>query len=457
MRALRWLSLATVVGAYVVIVLGGYVSASKAGFACPDWPLCYGSVFPPFDQPGVAIEWTHRLAALVEGLLTLSLLVLVWWRYRARSDLLSLSTLGFVLLAFQIVLGMVTVGTQLSPDLNPAIVTLHLGIAVGFFATALLITVLVWWPPRGFPASHDVAGAAEVTSVDAAEPPAGLAKDFLTMVKPGILFLLVATGVTAMVVARGTRLSFELLFFTALGGALAAGSANCLNNYLDRSVDRTMRRTRNRPLPAGRLPPQIALAVSVGLGAAAVAVLALYVNPLASILAVGGIAFYAPLYTVWLKPMGPQNIVIGGAAGAFPALVGWAAATGTVELPAILLGALVFLWTPPHFWSLAIVFKEDYRRAGLPMMPVAAGEVATRRRILGYSAALVAASLLLVPWAGMSWIYAATAVALGATLLFLALRMQREAGLRWARATFSFSIWYLLLLFVAVVADRILL
>lgn len=457
MRRLRWWFLATVVGAYAVIVLGGYVSASGAGYACPDWPLCHGSVVPPLDQPGVAVEWTHRLAALVEGILALGLLIVVWWKFRARRDLTTLTTLAFGLLVFQIGLGIVAVGSQLDPDLNPGIVTLHLAIAVGFFAATLLATVLAWWPPRGAPSPADVAGATVASRPDVAEPPAGLAKDLVTMLKPGILFLLVTTGVTAMVAARGLDLSAELVFYTALGGALAAGSANSLNNYLDRNLDKGMRRTRHRPLPAGRLHPQVALALGVGFGVVAFAVLALYVNPLAAMLALGGIAFYAPLYTVWLKPMGPQNIVIGGAAGAFPALVGWAAATGTVGVPAILLGAVVFLWTPPHFWSLALLYREDYRRAGVPMMPVTAGAAATRSRILAYSAALVIASFLLVPWGGMSWIYAITAAVLGAGLLFLAMRMQRETGFRWARATFSFSIWYLLVLFLAVVADRTLL
>ena len=257
-----------------------------------------------------------------------------------------------------------------------------------------------------------------------------------------------------MMVAAGRHLSWALLGYTMLGGALAAGAANAINMYWDRDVDAVMARTRRRPVPAGRVPPGRALAFGIVLAVLSVAVFGPLVNWLSAALAVGGILFYVFVYTIWLKRLTPQNIVIGGAAGAVPPLVGWAAVTGQVTVPALLLFAIIFLWTPPHFWALALYKRQDYAAAGIPMLPVVAGEAHTRREITRYSLALVAATLLLVPIGGAGLLYLTTALILGAGFIYLALALGREAGGRPAMRLFGYSIVYLALLFVAMAVDR---
>ncbi len=283
-----------------------------------------------------------------------------------------------------------------------------------------------------------------------------MSRSYATILKPGILFLLVFSGVTAVLVAGGWATSVETLALVILGGTLASGSANILNNYIDRDLDGLMARTRWRPLPAGKLRPSNALVLGLALGVASVAVLWVLVNFLAALLALAGILFYVLVYTVWLKPRTPQNIVLGGIAGGFPALVGWAAMTDSLALTAGLIGLLVILWTPPHFWALALVFVEDYRKAGVPMLPVIRGEAETRRQILGYALALLGVSLLAAPLAGLGGAYLVAALALGIPFVLLAFRLLRDGSRRAAGRLFSYSIWYLLLLFAAMIADRLL-
>jgi protoheme IX farnesyltransferase len=229
-----------------------------------------------------------------------------------------------------------------------------------------------------------------------------------------------------------------------------------INMYWDRDVDAIMQRTRRRAVPAGRIPPGRALWFGLVLATLAVAVLGPLVNWLSAGLAVAGILFYVFVYTIWLKRSTPQNIVIGGAAGAVPPLVGWAAVTGQVALPAILLFAIIFLWTPPHFWALALHKRQDYAAAGIPMLPVVAGDVATRRQIVRYSLALVVATLLLGPFGGAGPVYLVAALLLGAWFIHLALGIGRDDDHRSALRLFGYSIAYLMLLFTALALDRLL-
>ncbi|MGH2348601.1 MAG: heme o synthase, partial [bacterium] len=215
-------------------------------------------------------------------------------------------------------------------------------------------------------------------------------------------------------------------------------------------------RTKRRPVAAGRVAPPFAFAFATLLGFVAFALLSVFVNLLAAALAIAGLLFYVLVYTAWLKRLTPQNIVIGGAAGAVPPLVGWAAATGRIELPAVVLFLIIFLWTPPHFWALALYRREDYARAGVPMLPVVAGEEATRRQIVMYSAVLVLVSLLLSPAAGFGVVYAAAAVASGAMFMLLAVRVWRDKTAKSAVRLFGYSILYLGILFGAMVLDRLL-
>jgi protoheme IX farnesyltransferase len=260
-----------------------------------------------------------------------------------------------------------------------------------------------------------------------------------------------------MVLAQGGIPSLWLVGAVLIGGTLAAGGANAINQYLDRDIDDLMRRTRNRPLPRHAVAPTAALVFGLALSVLSFAWLALTVNPLSALLAGSAIVFYVVVYTMWLKRATPQNIVIGGAAGCVPVLVAWAAVTGTVGLPAIVLFAIIFIWTPPHFWALALRYRGDYEAAGVPMLPVVAGEAETARQILVYSLVLVAVSLLLLPVAGMGLVYLAAATVLGVGFVRWAVRVRRSPGAGPAAiGLFRYSTVYLTLLFLAVAADALL-
>jgi protoheme IX farnesyltransferase len=273
--------------------------------------------------------------------------------------------------------------------------------------------------------------------------------------KPRIILLLLITTSTTMIVAAPHTLSFRVFLLTLLGGALPAGSANAFNMYLDRDIDAVMRRTCLRPVPAGRLHPTQALGFGITTGLLSIAVMAGSVNLLSAALSTAGILFYVGVYTLWLKRTTPQNIVIGGAAGAVPPLVGWAAATGQVALPAVVLFAIVFLWTPPHFWALALGKTEDYRTARIPMLPVVRGERETRRQIFAYSLVLSATTLLLyAPFHTLGLIYLVSAALLDGLFVALAWAVLKQRG-RAEPALFGYSIVYLGLLFAAMVVDRL--
>jgi protoheme IX farnesyltransferase len=278
---------------------------------------------------------------------------------------------------------------------------------------------------------------------------------YYRLTKPRIVLLLLITTVPAMLLAAQGFPSPWLIVATLAGGALAAGSANAINMYLDRDIDAIMRRTRQRPLPAHEIAPEHALRFGFVLGAIAFYFLAVAVNVLAAVLALSAIAFYVFVYTMWLKRTTAQNIVIGGAAGAVPALVGWAAVTGGLAWPAIVLFAIVFVWTPPHFWALAMRFSGDYAAAGVPMLPVVRGEEETRRQILLYSLVLFATTLVLVPVGHMGPIYTGAAVLLGGSFVYRSLLVWRSADAERTRRLFSFSILYLAGLFGAVGADAL--
>jgi protoheme IX farnesyltransferase len=246
-----------------------------------------------------------------------------------------------------------------------------------------------------------------------------------------------------------------VFFGTLLGTVLAAASAASFNMYFDRDLDARMRRTATRPLPSGVLPPASALGMGFALAALAWPTLELSGNLLAALIGMASIAYYALFYTVWLKRRTPQNIVIGGAAGASAPLIAWAAVTGTLAVPGVLLFAIIFLWTPPHFWALSLYRREDYERAALPMLPVTHGEEETRRQILLYSLALVAATLAVAPLAGLGPLYWIPAAALGGTFLWGAWRLRRERAVARAVWLFRFSILYLFVLFVSLTADAV--
>ena len=299
--------------------------------------------------------------------------------------------------------------------------------------------------------------SAGTISVAAAATWRSRAATYVALTKPRIIELLLVTTVPAMVLADQGLPSPWLVLAVLFGGTLAAGGANTLNCVVDRDIDEKMRRTHGRPLPMGAVTPAAALRFGIILEVIAFVWLWVTANLLAALLAVSATLFYVFVYTMWLKRSTAQNIVIGGAAGAVPVLVGWAAVTGRVGLPAWVMFAIVFMWTPPHFWALAMRYREDYARAGVPMLPVVAGPKAAARQILAYSVVLVAVTLTLCPAAKMGPVYLVAALVLGARFLQCAHLLSRDNSPKAAIRLFSYSITYLGLLFAAIALDTILL
>ena len=279
--------------------------------------------------------------------------------------------------------------------------------------------------------------------------------DYIALTKPRITVLLLITAVGSMFLAAGGRPDPLVVVFVVLSGYLAAGGANALNHGAERDIDQKMVRTSARPVAGGRVSKWQAYGFGILLNLGAFVILAAFVNVLSGLLAMVGTLFYLFVYTKGLKRTTPQNIVIGGAAGAVPPLVGWAAVTGTVELPAVYLFAIIFLWTPPHFWALALLIKDDYARAGIPMLPVVATLAATKRQILVYTVVLVALSATFVTTGAVGWTYLVGAVGPGVWFIVLAVRLARGEGTEGARALYLFSLLYLALLFAAVGADSL--
>jgi protoheme IX farnesyltransferase len=299
-----------------------------------------------------------------------------------------------------------------------------------------------------------------VSEVASAKREQGLAADLVMLTKPRIISLLLVTTAAPMYIAGSP--SWLTVLLVMIGGYLMAGGANAVNMYIDQDIDDRMARTRTRPIPGGRMTPRAVLAFGLALAVAATWLLANYVNVLTSALALAGFYFYVFIYTRWLKRTTPQNIVIGGAAGAFPPLVGWAATTGSIDLTALYLFLIVFYWTPPHFWALSLRIRKDYAAAGIPMLPVVKGIPETTRQIALYTVLMVAISLVLWAVARMGPVYLVAAVVLGAVFLWQAYRLWRhgtseEASTAGAIRLYRYSISYLTLLFAAVAVDALVL
>ena len=287
-----------------------------------------------------------------------------------------------------------------------------------------------------------------------------LLSDYLTLTKPPIISLLLITAIGGMFLASrhqgGSGIPDLLtLLLVCVGGALGAGGANAINHYMDQDIDSLMSRTAQRPVPGLRVRPMAALAFGIALNIAAFAVLAYWVNLLAAVFTLTATLFYVLVYTGWLKRSTPHNIVIGGAAGSIPPVVGWVAVTGTFDLPALYLFAIVFFWTPPHFWALSLLIKNDYERAGVPMLPVVAGEEKTVGSIFMYSLVLVALTLVFAATGAVGLVYLAVAVVLGAAFIWAAWRLKQQIERPKARNLYLYSLLYLALLFGAMMADGV--
>ncbi len=499
---------------YALLLFGSHVTATGAALIFPDWPLFNGSLVPSFSQyPAEEMaQFLHRAVTVVAGII---LLATAWAAMRQprsrRGPVVAMIHTAVALFILQIFVG----AAQIFTSLADWAVALHVALAAAIWALTLGAAIQSYYLTRlegrptaqagGEPASGtDGSGTRGGERTDlgpaglsafAAEAPAGPTREvvadllerapftpaetqvpavrvgigwrarvgaYVALTKPRIIELLLVTTVPAMVLATrdvpGIRVGswIMLVIATLIGGALAAGSANAINCYIDRDIDELMTRTRRRPLPAHTVDPENALVFGLALGVVSFAWLTIFANLLAAFLALLAIAFYVVVYTLLLKRSTPQNIVIGGAAGALPPVIGWAAVTGNVALPALFLFLIVFYWTPPHFWALALRLSRDYEAAGVPMLPVVKGVRETNRQIVLYTVLLVVLTLAFALVAGMGLVYTAGAAVLGALFLRQAWMLWREGTGAGAVRLYRFSITYLTVLFALIALDVLL-
>jgi protoheme IX farnesyltransferase len=454
---------------YALLLFGSNVTAANAALIFPDWPLMGGTFFPPLTELTSA-HVLHRRIAVVVGVIVVGIAIVAWRTQRDRPWVVRLAVLSAVLFPIQAVIGGLQVLTRLSEWTQ----TLHVALGAAIWASSLGLAVVAYYSARTATrqgtglADYDASGrsGADAPPQGAPRTTAQIIRAYVALTKPRIIELLLVTTVPAMVLASrqvpGIALGEFgwLTFWTLVGGTLAAGSANAINCYLDRDIDLLMARTRRRPLPAHQVEPEQAVVFGIALGVVSLVLMAWFVNLVAAFLTLLAIGFYVVVYTILLKRSTPQNIVIGGAAGALPPVIGWAAITGSVGLPAILLFALVFYWTPPHFWALSLRIRRDYEAAGVPMLPVVRGIPETTRQIGLYTVLLVAISLVFFAVGRMGSIYLGAAIVLGAIFLWQAYRLWRvgaseEQSTAVAIRLYRYSISYLSLLFLAVAVDAI--
>ncbi len=468
---------------FALLLFGAHVSATGASLVFPDWPLFDGSLLPSFsaDPAVAALQMSHFLHRAVAVVVAVVVVATAWiaWRRRdsrwapsaGRDRLVALTATATSLYAIQVFVGALQIFTTLAWWA----VALHLALAAAIWLLLAAAAMYSYLEARAAGIGAEVASrdsgtrpstadrtlapGITITGAVVAEPTARTAtrrdtiRAYVALTKPRIIELLLVTTVPAMVIAAHGIPPLGLVLWTLVGGALAAGSANAINMYLEQDIDLLMMRTRRRPLPAHQVDPENALVFGLALGVIAFAELALLVNLVSAFLALVAILFYVVIYTMLLKRSTPQNIVIGGAAGALPPVIGWAAVTGDITLPALLLFAIVFYWTPPHFWALALRLRHDYRSAGVPMLPVVRGVPETTHQIALYSVLMVALTLVFFVVARMGLVYLAGALVLGGLFLFQAFAMWREGTDRRAVRLYKYSISYLTALFAVMIVD----
>ena len=438
---------------YGLMLSGSYVVGSGASLACTGWPLC--------TAPQWAIQYHladinvfHRLTATFVGLVLIWTLISAWRRRNVAPAQAWVALAAAILFIAQSIVGGLIVLLN-----KPGFVAgLHLALATAVWGSLVILAAL---------AANQLRAAPQEQSIDTMEeaknsapkkevgPVRQTISNYVDLMKPHVTVLLLGTTAAAMAIADRGLPSPGLLFATLLGGALAAGSANCINCYIDRDIDQIMGRTQRRSLPSGKVQPTQALIFGIVLGVGAFVILTAFVNLLSAALACSAILFYVFVYTLGLKRTSAQNIVIGGAAGAVPVLVGWAAVTNNLSLPAIWLFAIIFYWTPPHFWALSLLIQKDYEKARIPMLPVVMGKGETRKQIFLYSLLLLAVTLVLFGMGAMGYIYLIAAVVLGGILVYMSIRLLRDKSKSWAKTLFWYSNCYLALIFAAMVIDRV--
>jgi protoheme IX farnesyltransferase len=427
------LTLAVLMAVFLLTITGRLASLSDATAACTGWPFC-----TPQGIPG-RIQLIHRFAAAAVGLLMLILLQQAWMRQRDHRVLLPWATTTVVLFFAQAFVG----AMEATRGFPLYLIVLHKFTAVTLWASLIGLVMAA-----GLFASD---GLVAFPSIDWKQR----AKDYFALTKPIIVVLLLITTFAGLVAGGRHWPPPSLAFWTLLGGALAAGGSGALNQYIDRDIDRNMQRTSKRPMAAGRMTAAEGLAFGLALCVISFYITAGFVNLLAALLSLAGILYYVILYSVLLKKATVQNIVIGGGAGAIPPMVGWAAATGRLDIPALFLFAIVFFWTPPHFWALALVRRKDYEHAGIPMLPVVRGEKATRLQILIYTIELVALTLIMPMLKMTGSFYFIAASILGGGLVLAAWRVYKIEGNKVAWQMYRYSSMYLAFLFLALMVDAL--
>ena len=450
---------ATAIGVYLLLLVGATTALTDAASACAAWPVCGDG----WTTPASAAGWLavgHRVAAVLVGVLGVVALV-AGIRAGADRRVLGAMAVGGVLYPVQAGLGaFVAVGGA-----TPTLSGVHLTVGLAIFAS--LVAALAWAlerdtgdPTDGLVDDPDLdppAAPATASGEDASDPGAvETAKAYLRLTKPRLMWLLCLVAAAGMALAATTDngLTVGIVLATLGGGVLSIGASGTFNHVFERDIDRRMQRTNDRPLATDIVPVRNALAFGVVLAAGSLALFA-WVNLLAAVLGLAAIVFYSVVYTLLLKPNTVQNTVIGGAAGALPALIGWVAVAGEIGIAGLGLAAVIFLWTPAHFYNLALAYKDDYERGGFPMMPVVRGETETRKQILWYLAATLVAAGALASMEALGAIYALTSVAFGAAFLYFVVRLHYEQTERAAFRSFHASNAYLGALLVAVVIDTL--
>lgn len=459
---------------FAVLLFGSHVTAVNGALAYPDWPLFGGQVIPTFDTssgnfPAEMAHFAHRVVAAIVGVIVLVTTIVLWRRTRPGAEssipggprVLGLVGTAAALYAIQVIVG----AMQIWATLAAWVVSLHLTLGAAIWGLLVAATCIAWYAARAADLVDPTDGSDTTTrdrapGVPLAPPTLRERVDaYVALTKPRIIELLLVTTLPAMVLAWSTVRGMDPLEFlwlsvwTLVGGSLAAGAANAINCYLDRDIDEIMVRTRRRPLPAHQVAPEDALMFGLVLTVVSFALLAVTTNLVAAFLTLLAIAFYVVVYTMLLKRSTPQNIVLGGAAGALPPVIGWAAVTGDITLPALLLFAIVFYWTPPHFWALSLRIRGDYAAANVPMLPVTHGVAETTRQIALYSVLMVAVTLVFFAVAHMGLVFLAGTLVLGALFLAQAFLMWREGTDARAVRLYKYSITYLTGLFALIVLD----
>lgn len=437
----RYLLLAS--GAMLLLLLSGtVVTGTHSGLACPDWPLCQGEIFPTQPNLGMVLNLTHRFSVVAVGVIIAAAILKTRRQYKQQPALVQWATaLGWLYLT-QIALG----GLNVVAQLPTAISALHTLLAAATWGSLVVVTSLFYLTataqlPATEETSRHLAGREKATV-------------YFKLTKPWIMILLLVTTAGAMFIAARGLPSISLLLYTLLGGALSAGGASVLNSYVDSDIDLKMSRTSRRPTVTGLVTSEETLFFGLALSTMSFLIFAVFVNTLSAALSTLGIIYYVFFYTLYLKRSTLHNIIIGGAAGAIPPLVGWTAITNTLDLGALYLFAIIFFWTPPHTWALALLVKKDYAQARVPMLPVVVGEKETTYQIFLYSILLVTLTVLPFTFNMLSWVYLMAALGLGLFFIYLAWKLWRNFSKSLSKRLYKYSQAYLALLFLIMALDR---